>query len=84
MLIRERIKNDYPPSVYLTRWKMKAILGFTDRLHDEWINKPNKLGGMGYGVRQIHLDFFDEAKRTMFLLKYGELIQPIEESNNDY
>ena len=58
----------------LTRWKMRKVLGFTDRLHTDWINKPNKWGGMGYQETQVHLDFFDEAKLTFFLLKYGDYI----------
>jgi len=28
----------------------------------------------GYSVFQIHLDFYSERKRTMFLLKYSEII----------
>lgn len=70
--LRYQLKQTYPKSVMLTRGKMKKVLGFTDRLHTEWINEPNKWGGMGYEQRQVHLDFFDEAKKTFFLLKYSE------------
>jgi hypothetical protein len=28
----------------------------------------------GYGEYQIHLDFYSENKRTMFLLKFSEVI----------
>ena len=73
--LRYQLKQTQPKSVMLTRWKMKDVLGFTDRLHTEWINKPNKWGGMGYEQRQIYLDFFDEAKKTFFLLKYGDWIR---------
>ena len=65
-VLKEKINNDYPPSVRLVREKMKRVLGFTPRLH-EVAGYPN------YTV-EMHLDFFDEPKRTMFLLKYGEYV----------
>ena len=74
MKLRYQLFQTQPKSVMLTRWKMKKVLGFTDRLHTEWINKPNKWGGMGYELRSVHLDFFDEAKQTFFLLKYTDWI----------
>ena len=49
---------------------MKLVLGFTVREHTEWIPK---LDG-GYSDYQIHLDFYSENKRTMFLLKFSETI----------
>jgi hypothetical protein len=79
--LREHLFQTQPKSVMLTRWKMREVLGFTDRLHTGWINKPNYYGGMGYEQRQIHLDFFDEAKLTFFLLKYGEYIDPKDSIN---
>jgi hypothetical protein len=72
--LRHHLFQTQPKSVMLTRWKMREVLGFTDRLHTEWINKPNMYGGMGYQERQVHLDFFDEAKLTFFLLKYTDWI----------
>jgi len=79
--LRHHLYQIQPRSVMLTRWKMREVLGFTDRLHTEWIKKPNRYGGMGYTQRQIHLDFFDEAKRTFFLLKYTDWLNN-EDSNN--
>jgi hypothetical protein len=73
--LREHLFQTQPKSVMLTRWKMREVLGFTDRLHTEWIEKPNKWGGMGYQETQVHLDFFDEAKLTLFLLKYTDWIR---------
>jgi hypothetical protein len=74
--LRHHLYQTQPRSVMLTRWKMREVLGFTDRLHTEWIaNKPNRYGGMGYTQRQVHLDFFDEAKRTFFLLKYTDWLR---------
>jgi hypothetical protein len=66
-----KIKEDHPPSVYLIREKMRKKLGFTDRTHKEWVNKINKWGGIGHYETKIHLDFYDEKYKTMFLLKYG-------------
>jgi hypothetical protein len=79
--LRFHLVQTQPRSVMLTRWKMRKVLGFTDRLHTDWINKPNKWGGMGYEQRQVHLDFFDEAKLTFFLLKYGDYIDPKDSIN---
>lgn len=79
MKIREHLFQTQPKSVMLTRWKMRDVLGFTDRLHTDWVEEPNKWGGMGYQRRAVHLDFFDEPKRTMFLLKYSDWIK--DESN---
>ena len=59
---------NYPPSTLLIRSKMREILGFTSRTHvdrneDDWRK-----------ATMMHLDFYDEAKRTMFLLKYGDYL----------
>ena len=65
--LKERINNDYPPSVRLVREKMKRVLGFTPRFYEEFDLE------LGRNI-QVHLDFFDEHKRTMFLLKYTEYV----------
>jgi hypothetical protein len=66
--LRARLKNDYSPSVLLIRSKMRNVLGFTDREYTTWdLN--------GHFTKEIHLDFFNEPKRTMFLLKYSEYIK---------
>jgi len=83
----ERIKQREKPSVYLSRTKMKDILGFTVRDQSEYVKYPNyvrpAVGGEWYPVLElgwyegktsqhtVRLDFYDEQKRTMFLLKYG-------------
>jgi hypothetical protein len=72
--LKYHLQQSHPKSVMMVRWKMREVLGFTDRLHTKWINKPNKWGGMSYEERQIHLDFFDETKRTFFLLKYTDWV----------
>ena len=81
------IKKREKPSVYLSRNKMKEILGFTVRDHREYVKDPNyiklpdngewfstNIEGWYEGKTSKHtvcLDFYDEQKRTMFLLKYG-------------
>lgn len=65
----EKIKQREKPSVWMSRSKMKESLGFTPRHHTDW-TKTN--GKYDYdNAHTMRLDFFDEAKRTMFLLKYG-------------
>lgn len=62
--LRSRLKEDHPPSVLLSREKMRRVLGFTVRDHHEYDYQT------GSHI-SIHLDFFDDRQRTMFLLKYG-------------
>jgi len=47
---------------------MKKVLGFTVREHTIW----NKEESMHETI--LYLDFYDETKRTYFLLKYGEYL----------
>ncbi len=86
--VLEHIKQREKPSVYLSREKMKEVLGFTMRDHREYVKDPNYVrlpqdkddwyymepAGWFEGKTNVHtvrLDFYDEQKRTMFLLKYG-------------
>jgi hypothetical protein len=87
LTILYRIKQREKPSVYLSREKMKEVLGFTVRDHREYVKDPNYVrppeGGewwpvveLGWyegrtNVHTVRLDFYDDQKRTMFLLKYG-------------
>lgn len=68
--IRTELQTEHPKTVFMLRDKMKRVLGFTVREHKEWIAKPDG----GYSDYQIHLDFYSENKRTMFLLKFSEVI----------
>ena len=61
----EKIKQDYPPSTFLIRSKMQTVLGFSKRDHTVW--DP-------YYKKEIHLDFFSGPKRTMFLLRYSDIL----------
>ena len=67
MTLRERLTEDYGRSVMLIRSRMRDKLGFTDREHRWWSER------VGYQTH-ICLDFYDEPKRTMFLLKYSEFL----------
>jgi hypothetical protein len=77
--LRYQLIQTQPKSVMLSREKMRRVLGFTDRKHTYWINEVNKWGDMGYQETEIHLDFFDESKRTFFLLKYTDWIRQKDE-----
>ena len=66
-MIYNDIAANYPHSVLLIRDRMRAVLGFTSRNHTWWEDD-------GYHSC-IMLDFYDEPKRTMFLLKYGDYLQ---------
>ena len=73
--ILENISAHYPTSVTLIRSKMRSVLGFTPRTHQEWIvfdhtgDRERKIL-----KEEVHLDFYNESQRTMFLLKYSEFI----------
>ena len=60
----EYIKNNYPPSVYAMRWKMKLQLGFTIRYIDRHNRKAD-----------VWLDFVDDSKKVWFLLKWEGLFE---------
>ena len=69
--IRQHIADNYPPSVLLIRDCMRRNLGFTMRVH----TKAYPWWGHGENLSPtIMLDFYDEPKRTMFLLKYGDYL----------
>jgi hypothetical protein len=75
--IRKELHEEYPKTVFMIRDKMKRVLGFTVREHKAWIDKPDTAGddlNVGYYQFQIHLDFYSENKRTMFLMKFSEIV----------
>jgi hypothetical protein len=76
--IYNHIAKTYPPSVLLIRNKMREVLGFTSRTHEEWIAQEVDVKDIRYNtkycIKTIHLDFYNEPKRTMFLLKYSEYL----------
>lgn len=90
----EEIKRREKPSTFLSRNKMREVMGFTNRNHEGYVDKDKALRnstndewfdlewyadkeGPNTGKvwqRAVHLDFYDEQKRVMFLLKYGDCI----------
>ena len=66
--IRADLQEEYPRTVFMIRDKMKQVLGFTVREHRHWDE------GVVNMMLEIHLDFYSEKKRTMFLLKFSEVI----------
>jgi len=66
--LRTRLNTDYGRSIMMLRDRRKKILGFVDREH-RWYTEQH-----GY-MSHICLDFYDEPKRTMFILKYGEYLE---------
>ena len=66
--IRNRIRNEHGLTTTMISWKLKEKLGFTVRLHEQYSVTSRQY------VYQTCLDFYNEPKRTMFLLKYGDCI----------
>lgn len=62
--IWERIKADHGQKISIS-WVCRRELGFTVREHMVYGDD------VSWDERyQIHLDFYDEAMRTLFILKY--------------
>ena len=66
--IRTELQTEHPKTVFMIKDKMKRVLGFTVREHKQWDE------GVVNVMFEIHLDFYSEKKRTMFLLKFSEVI----------
>ena len=82
--LRDELHKEYPKSVFLLRDRMKTKLGFTVREHRQWVDNPKPSDyewDKGYYDEQVHLDFYSENKRTMFLLKWSEFINKEQEWN---
>lgn len=62
-VIEKQLKEEYKyqPSVFLIRSTMRRVLGFTTRQSSVWDEEHGKF---------IYLDFFDESKKSYFILKY--------------
>ena len=68
--IRAMLQEEHPKTVFMIRDKMKRVLGFTVREHKDWSILDGEYA-VGF---KICLDFYSENKRTMFLLKFSEVI----------
>ena len=70
--LKSKLLEDYPRSVVLIRQRSKEVLGFVSREFEEW----NTDSGHWQQNRDVRLDFYNDAKRTMFMLKYSEYLEP--------
>jgi DNA-binding SARP family transcriptional activator len=68
--IRAILHTEHPKSVFMLKHKMKSVLGFIVREHNEWVPKMDG----GYSEQSIRLDFYNERKYTMFMLKFSEYL----------
>lgn len=64
--LKVRLKEDYPLSAVITRSGMKKYMGVTVRDYRDFDNETLK-----YKKNCIMLDFYDDKKRTYFLMKYS-------------
>lgn len=70
--IKEKIKQDFGVATAVISWRLKRELGFTVREHqaqDSW-DTTDSFFSSG---REVHLDFFNEAAHSWFVLKYLNL-----------
>jgi hypothetical protein len=86
--ILAELHKEHPRTVLMIREKFKKVLGFTVREHSEWVETKKELnaepdwldtGQEGFYKNKHHehsirLDFYNERKYTMFLLKYSEYL----------
>ena len=78
-ILREKLEEEYPPSVFMIRSKMKRVLGFIDRKHRMIEELKDKHGNDNSRAHySIRLDFYSEKKYTWFLLKYSDFINELE------
>lgn len=74
-----KLKEDYSPSVLLIRGVMKLKLGFVVRYHswnEEYYDRHQRPNSRRHTV--VMLDFYNEPKKTWFLLKYSDFINELE------
>jgi hypothetical protein len=79
---------DYGTTIFTISWRLKRELGFTVRNHkglvkweddgQGWLNKEfveAEFKNRYHYEDQIHLDFYNEAQMSWFVLKYLNNIQ---------
>ncbi len=72
----KQLKVDYssePPSTLLIRNRMKEKLGFIPRHHEYWQDAGDNRRAQYHQI--VFLDFYNEQKKTMFLLRYSDFIK---------
>ncbi len=76
--LRLRLKLDYnwKPSVFAISSVMCRELGFTTRLHHEWVvTEVRGTKVRGHTRETVCLDFWDDHLETLFRLKYADWIR---------
>lgn len=72
--IHQKLAREYAdrPSVLIVRDTMRRVLGFTVRQHTENIEERAHRDAPEWQWRKTYicLDFYDDAKKTLFVLKY--------------
>ena len=77
--VRDRVKEDYGQTIFAISWRTKRELGFTVRNHkglvpfDNMVTEAMKVEGWNnryHYEEQVHLDFYNEAQMSWFVLKY--------------
>lgn len=68
--IYSQILRDYGMGMAV-RTRLRRELGFTYRMHQEWIEFDQSEGrARKYCEEQVHLDFFNDSAQSWFQLKY--------------
>ena len=62
--LKKIIRAEYGDSTVLISWRMKDTLGFTVRRHQGYDPVT------GHRFDDIRLDFYDEVKKSWFIMKY--------------
>ena len=70
------IQRDYGATITAISWRLRRELGFSVRHHQHWVtfdhtgDRPRR-----FLEEQVHLDFYNEAAQSWFLLRYTNLDQ---------
>lgn len=76
--IQQRLLQEHGVATMSISWRCRRELGFTIRHHVRWVAVDNSPGllvqphtdKLSYREDVICLDFYDEAMRTFFIMKY--------------
>ena len=77
--IQQRLLQEHGVATMSISWRCRRELGFTVRHHERWVPVGDAAGpeaesgrtvALTYRETVICLDFYDEAMRTFFILKY--------------
>lgn len=68
--LKAQLLEEYPKSVVYISYSSRRVLGFSVREHHVY---KEQLIGYKH-ISEIKLDFYDEVKQTVFMLKYSEFL----------